>query len=372
MNDPLSDLAPLLRRCRDGMTAIFRSSARSEWPDRLAELLGQLVPHASFTACLLHNGGANSLAVRPANEVLYGELQRVMRSPLSPSAPLPLETLPGQRLLAAAIHFEERPRGYLALAFAGAEAEETARAETLLTAAASFAALSWTAQALKRQQAELSRFALLGQAFAGLSHDLNNALNSMMLQTSVVQLRVDAAARQELAAIRQQGAQAAGLLRSLHHLVHERREQFYAVDLHEVLVEVLEEDEALCPVALDLSANAPRLAGTHAALKQLLHLLLRGVCAGTKSAVKAATETQPALALTLSLADADRHGAEDESLLQAALWENLDEIGRQAGQSLVRQLGATLTAERLDEGGLLLRLAFPVAPKGTPSSLTNR
>src|SRR5579875_2229034 len=152
------------------------------------------------------------------------------------------------------------------------------------------AALLARCEALQREQEELVRFALIGQAFIGLAHELNNALNSIMLQTSVMQMRVDEQGRQELAAIRQQGAQAAGLLRMLQQVVQERRDKSYPVDLNSVLTEVVEQEAELrCRVVLRLSQRIPPLQSTRSAVKQLVRLLLAGVCAGTKATVQAAT-----------------------------------------------------------------------------------
>lgn len=206
------------------------------------------------------------------------------------------------------------------------------------------AALQARCDALQREQAELARFALIGQAFIGLTHELNNALNSMMLQTSVVQMRVDEQGRQELAAIRQHGAQAAGLVRTLQHAVQERREKSYPVDLNSVFAEIMEEDAELRRrVSPSLSRKTPLIQSTRSAVKQLVHLLLQGVCTGKKITVRAATgEQEDGAVLSLTIAGAEG----DASTAEELLWQNLDEVGRLAGQSLLRQLGGAATAER--------------------------
>jgi phosphoglycerate-specific signal transduction histidine kinase len=213
------------------------------------------------------------------------------------------------------------------------------------------AALSARLEALQHEQAELARFALIGQAFIGLAHELNNALNSMMLQTSVVQMRVDEQGRQELAAIRQHGAQAAGLVRTLQHVVQERREKSYPVDLNSVLTEIVEEEPELRRrISLCLSPKAPLIHSTRSAVKQMIRLLLEGVCTGTRATVKAATaEHEDGAVLRLTLAGA----ASEDSTAEALLWQNLDEVGRLAGQSLLRQLGGALTAERSGDARIL-------------------
>lgn len=356
-----SDLASLLVRCRKGMAAVLQqSSGRPERAGALADLLRESVPQSVMTACLLSSEGARVLAVRPASNP---EQERLLQSKLSILDPLADqilklcdEILPDVQILASAIHTDGRPRGFLIVGLSvGASEEEIAQAEVLLTVAASTLALRWSLESLQREQLELARFALVGQAFIGLTHELNNLLNSMMLQTSVVQLRVDQQARQDLAAIRQHGAQAAAVVRALQHIVQERREQSYAVDLNSVLAEILEEDADLRRrVSLNFSQKNLEIQSTHSAVKQLLHLLLEGVCAATVSAVQAMTsEQQGSVVLSLTI---PRSGG-DAPTIETLLWQNLDEVGRLAGQSLLRQLGGTLAAERTGDV-LILRVEW--------------
>src|SRR5579875_259213 len=146
-------------------------------------------------------------------------------------------------------------------------------------------------EALQREQAELMRVALIGQAFLGLAHELNNALNSMILQAAVVQMRVPEQERQELAVIRQHGTRAASLIRSLQQVVQERRDQSYPVDLNSALTEVLEEEPELCRrISLHLLAKAPHIHSMRSTVKQLVRLILEGVCAGTQATVPIQTD----------------------------------------------------------------------------------
>jgi len=209
-------------------------------------------------------------------------------------------------------------------------------------------------EALQREQEELARFALIGQAFLGLAHELNNALHSMMLQTSVVQMRVDEQTRQELETIRQQGAQAAALVRTLQQAVQEQREKSHFIDLNIILKEVLEEQTELgrrVSMGLASCQVAPQIySSTRSTVKQLVRLLLEGVCAGTETTVQAATAAEEGSAvLNLTIAGAEG----DASTAEALLWRNLDEVSRLAGQSLLRQLGGTVTAERTDDALIL-------------------
>lgn len=212
-------------------------------------------------------------------------------------------------------------------------------------------ALLGRCEALQREQSELARVALIGQAFIGLTHELNNALNSIMLQTSVVQMRVDEEGRRELAVIRQHGAQAAGLVRTLQHAVQQQTKQAYAVDLNSVLAELAQEGVELRPrLSLRLSPEAPQIHSCRSAVKQFIRLLLEGVCAGTKSTIVAATGREDGnVVLSLTIAGA----GDDVSTAESLLWQNLDEVGRLAGRSLLRQLGGDLIAEHLGDSGIL-------------------
>jgi signal transduction histidine kinase len=369
MSDTLSDFAALLERCWGDIGVIFRRSTdRAQWAEGLAEWLGDCAPSAAWTACLLNGEGTARWAVRPGEKVDSSERKHILQSQLSSLYPLargvetlPLEAMPGYRVLVSAIHYEERPRGFLIIALPRATPQvDVAHAEAILTAVAPTVAQCWTMETLQFERAEWERFTLLGRAFTGLAHELNNILNSMMLQTSMVQLRVDPQRRQELAAIRQQGAQAAELLRSCQHFVHQHHEALYPVDLESVLAEMLEENPDLRRrVSLRSSVHSPHLQSTRSAVKQFLRLLLEGVCAGTKDTVSAAIETQEhGVALTLTVASANFGIDGAPSALQVTLWQHLDEVSRQAGQALLRELGGILTAQRAGEDSTILRIVW--------------
>jgi hypothetical protein len=361
------DLAELVEQCQSGIVEILgRSTASAERAGALADLLRQLCPQAARTACWLNSDGTPHLALRPQSAA--GEEEKLLQALLSTFDPLakrvyelPAQTCPGLQVLAASIHEIEWPRGFLVLGLPDSTAEATVHARTLLTVAAGTMARCLELEGLRRERAELASFALLGQAFAGLAHDLNNALNSIMLQASVVQLRVEEQTRQELAVIRQHGVQAAALVRSLQQIVQERREQSYPVDLNDVLRQLLAEEPELCRhVSSHLTDETLRLQGTRSAVKQLLSLLLEGACTGTNAAVSVATaKGKEGAALSLTLTGVTDAGAEDGQVFaDKLLWQNLDEVGRKAGQSLLRQLGGALTTERTGEGIRVLRVVW--------------
>jgi signal transduction histidine kinase len=365
MSIPPSELAGALYHCQAGVEAVLRQDTdREKRAAGLAELLRELLPGSEWTACLLVGGATSSLVVRSASDSPDPKLISLLRSQIESIDPLALgvQVLPavapgGGRILASAIHHEGRPRGFLALGLDGdGSMEEVARAEALLAVCVPSVALRWALETMRDEQAESARFALVGQAFLGLAHELNNLLNSMMLQTSVVQLRVEPQTRKELATIRQHGTQAADLLRSLQYVVQERREKSYAVDLNDTVAEVLEESELRQGVSAEFAPEAPRIQGTRGAVKQFVRLVLQGVRASTKSSLRWWTEKrQEGAALSVEIA-ATADGASPSA--ESVLWQNLDEVGRQAGQSLLRQLGGEMTVEQGRDGAMVLRVTW--------------
>ena len=358
-----SDLGRAQRRCRAVAAAMAgQDKGGAERAGCFADLLLELIPGASLTACQV--GGADGpLVLRPDDRANDRDFLHQLRSELGNYdslgemvQALPAASCPGLQLRAAALAAAERIHGFLVVGLpADAAEEEQRRAEILLSVVGPTLGLSWELEAVRAEHEELVRFALLGQAFAGLAHELNNALNSMMLQTSVVQLRVDEQARQELAAIRQHGVQAAALVRSLQLVVQERREQFYPVDLNRIVAEVVEEPELRGCVSLELAGEAPAVQATRSALKQLIHLLLKDACAATPDTVRVVTAKRDGgAALDIMIAATN----EGRAPVEEQLWNNLDDLGRQAGQSLLRQLGGTLTVEAGNPNGWVVRVAW--------------
>jgi hypothetical protein len=82
-------------------------------------------------------------------------------------------------------------------------------------------------------------------------------------------------------------------------------------------------------------AEDKSILGTRSAVKQLLRSLLEALGVRTKAPIQATLEsTDHGVTLRLT-------GSESTD----DLWQDLDEVSRQAGQSLLRQLGGTLQRE---------------------------
>jgi hypothetical protein len=380
MRSTRSTFASLLDRCRKGVASIVQSFPDCvERADRLADLLGQLSPHAACTVCLLHEGGTSRYAFRSPTGANDSDKKTLIQSRLASFCSsmdgveaLTGEAVPEHLVLVAAIRFDDKPRGFLAIAFSGFVAEEERKeAEALLSVAASTAGLSGTLLALRRSAEEQKDFTLLGLAFLGATHEINNALNNMMLQTSVVQLQTGDRASAELAAIRQHGARAAGLLRSIHHAANKRQEEFYLVDLNAVIVELLEENPGLYERVQSRSPlQGVFVRGTHALVRHLIALVLEGVNAASKDVVEASLHrNEEGVALTLTFTVFDKNDDECEALsFDSIVWSKLDEIGVYAGKSLLRQLGCTATAEGFDSNKVLVRMIWNTVAEPLSSS----
>jgi hypothetical protein len=60
----------------------------------------------------------------------------------------------------------------------------------------------------------------------------------------------------------------------------------------------------------------------------------------------------------MEIADISAAAEEGPEFADAILWQNLDEVARQAGQSLLRQLDGMLEVELRAEGGVMLRVVW--------------
>lgn len=112
---------------------------------------------------------------------------------------------------------------------------------------------------------ELATAATVGQATLGIAHDLGNCLNSIMLQASIIEMKVPEELKDQVRAIRKQGTQAAALLRPLQRLRQQGIEQAYPVDVNLIWQQVAEEREkGGVWISLKLAEDLPNLNGTRA------------------------------------------------------------------------------------------------------------
>ena len=211
-------------------------------------------------------------------------------------------------------------------------------------------------EAAERERDEFAGFALAGQAAVGLAHELNNLLNTVVLQASVLQLQVDAKFHPALDIIRRQANQSTGLLRTLAQVSSERAKSYYPVDLNRAIQELLGEQPALAARVHWVASGQPLpcLRGVYSAVKQMVRLLLSAAAGDTLSALRVRTCGENG--------DVQLLIESGESLTApidgAVLWGRLGDLEQLAGQSLLRQLDGTLRVAPRAGGGFLLRITW--------------
>jgi len=243
---------------------------------------------------------------------------------------------------------------------------QPALAEAVAAVAAHSLALCHQLEALRRERDEFAGFALAGQAMIGLAHELNNLLNGVVLQASVMQLQADPKFHAALDGIRRQANQATGLLRPLGQLSALRAKTFYPVDLGRVVEDVLREQPALAGRVIYSPAATPLppVRAVSAALKQLVRLVLSGASAWATPPVRVGTEKQgDGVQLVIEIAAPPPRDGEDSPPVNAdaVLWNHLNDLERLAAQSLLRQLEGALRME-VRPSGCSVRVRWNTRP----------
>src|SRR5665213_3289143 len=180
----------------------------------------------------------------------------------------------------------------------------------------------------------------MGQAGRGLAHELNNLLNTIVLQASVLQLQVDEKFHSALDVIRRQANGSTGLLRVLAQVSGDRAKSFYPVDLNRAVQEVLTEQAALAAQVLWAPAEQPLpcFRGIYSAVKQVIRLLLKAASDNASSSLRLrASGEGEGVQLIIESEESPA-----ESVDCAFLWGRLGELEQLAGQSLLRQLDGAL------------------------------
>jgi signal transduction histidine kinase len=211
-------------------------------------------------------------------------------------------------------------------------------------------------EAAERERNEFAGFALAGQAAAGLAHELNNLLNTIVLQASVLQLQVDEKFHAALDVIRRQANASTGLLRVLAQVSGERAKGFYPVDLNRAVQEVLAEQAALAALVqwVPTGKALPAVRGIYSAMKQVVRLVLTAASGNGASSVRVRTSGEgDGVQLVI-----ESEESPTESVDCAFLWGRLGELEQLAGQSLLRQLDGALRVAPRPGGGFLLHVMW--------------
>jgi hypothetical protein len=201
---------------------------------------------------------------------------------------------------------------------------------------------------------------------AGLTHTLNNSLNTMLLQASTLQLRADKSLREDIGVIRREGAQAAAWLRPLQQVRESRRQVRAQSDLNAAVRQAL----AGFPegsVRAELGVALPGVPAPPIPLRRLTTLLLRVARACQMPAdrpVGLRTEARGQEVRLLLQFEGVRVGPEglnNVTELAADLLGGMHELERTAAQSLARRLGARVRVSDRPEGGVTVAVTWDVA-----------
>jgi len=118
---------------------------------------------------------------------------------------------------------------------------------------------------------------LHGDLCSLVAHDLNNLLNTMLLQLTILERKgLPEELLSETAVIRQTGRQAAALLKHLQDHVRPETSPLLPLDLNELVREVFAGRNG---VRLELAAHLPRVQGRPEELRQALQMLVADIAA---------------------------------------------------------------------------------------------
>jgi two-component system NtrC family sensor kinase len=386
------DLAAAAGRTQSALENVLRETAApAERAGLLASLLEPFAP-TGLSACFLTGDGTSSVAWQASSPLplfldgkegrkLPADLAERLTEEFAGIDPLgdgvqhlpELERHLSLHSQAAAVAHGGRAWGFLLVAQAEElPADWVAVTEALLLGMARTLALQLQLEDEIRQRreaqerlAENAELALLGESAAGLAHELNNCLNSILLQTSIVQMRASHELRKELEVIRQHGRQAAALLRPLHQIRQERRRRFVPVDLNQCVREVVAaERDGSRLFRLDLAPQLRPLQATRDGLSKVVRWLLHTALLRQPSAsgfVSVQTSGEGTRVL-LTVEDAGPAVAEPvlEHLfeMEEGLFVPANVLESLAGHSLLRQFGGELQAWARPEGGVILAVEW--------------
>jgi signal transduction histidine kinase len=378
MNAPYSDLLAALARCRRAADELIgRPPPAAEWSGQAADALLGLTPALRLALCHRPDAEPPTVVRSPDGAVaqpphlaaaLRSEMFRLQgldgAAHLSPA----LGAMFGLPCLAVRVPDGQGTWAFLAAGTVkGALDEDMVMVKAVMSAYADALAVRRRLEAAERERDECAGFALAGQAVTGLAHEMNNVLNSVVLQSSVLQIQLDEKFHASLDVIRRQTLQATNLLLPLGRVSAERARAFYPVDLNRVVTDLLASDPALAArVRFAPSAQPiPSIRGAFSAIKQLIRLLLAAASADSASRLTAHTAGDDAgvqfIVDAPPISEADE-GAADVSTAESIMWARLDDLERLAGQSLLRQLSGELQVAARPEGGFTLRLGWAAAP----------
>lgn len=203
-----------------------------------------------------------------------------------------------------------------------------------------------------------------GDAMLGLVHEINNSLNCMMLQASIVELKVTGSVKDDVAEIRRLGVRAAKQLALIQQFRDQCRNSRSPIDLNQFVREAFPEDPqpssapelALAEPPLTLSVNP-------GALSRLIRLLPRIVRHRQPDAVLRIQTLLQERQISLIVESKSFRLAEARSVDWESISDEWADLGHLmecvAAHSLARLVKAQGKASVGASGELSLRLTWP-------------
>lgn len=399
MRGTLAETLAFLSRSRELTEAVAQSAGD---PERRAALLARTLyalGPAPLSACLLRAGERSVLHVLDGEGRPRPDWEKALGNGLAPepvgetvydTSPPPGPEWAGQVLGVAPIVFAGHSYGALALALPKSSRSNAGRAgRALLAYAAEHLALLLALESRQPQapaaEEPMDRPGLNDFAdFAYIvGHEFNNALNNILLQAAILELKgMAGGTAQELASIRQMGTGAAALVRQFQEFCRQQQPALEPVDLNAVIRQAVDEEPAARPrrqpaapavaVELWLSPDLPTVLGTLLDLKRLIRRLLANAAA--------ADSARPVSVLLRTLRTADQvqlhvgdSGPQVAGDLLARLFEPFA-AGREGTdgwtlavcKAIARRLQGTIEAMNRPEGGMVFVVGLRPAAVAEP------
>jgi hypothetical protein len=301
---------------------LSREKNLAQRPYHIAELLARMVGGARYTSCQFGEMRAE-IGEHHDQETPGKTFQASFRDPLAGAGCLEVG-LP-----------------------ADTDEGEEAALEAYLQMAAQLLDRELHLQAMTAERDDSQDVATAGEAILGMLHTLNNHLNSMILQTAAVQMRMTDPIKSDLQNVRREGAEAAARLRPLQS-VREVLAGRGTSDLNLLIVAVLREQSTWSHrITTDLG-ELPSLNLPAPALIRVLRLLYRVTLSsrGASGTVPLRTWREDGKVCLTFDVEGVRLPVETSSRLidlPLNLTSGAAELERIAAQSLLRRLEAELT-----------------------------
>lgn len=209
--------------------------------------------------------------------------------------------------------------------------------------------------------AELQPLCVLADLISPISHELQNVLNSMLLQAAILERSAPADLKEDLSRMRTLGIQAGEVMKQFNHYRYGHGVQRYQVDLNRIVAEVADAhlaDGNAVRVKLELQTSPCPVQAAASDVTRLVELVLKQAIQATAAqtdhgVVQCSTREEDGKTL-LKIVDQGGKVSPDRlpELFQVAtqVREGTDSMELLACQAMVRRLGGVMWAEPTPSG----------------------